>query len=272
MPTFHTADGKAAEAVPIPFWIRGGYRDSGDVVAKNRSAVVQAGSHARVPVDNVFDARATPEQIAKITQALIDAGRLPPVTRSGDAALGARIRQMMFDHGIGIDCAGYVQQAFLFARGIGRSAAGFHPAVHEDLSGLAGRGFARVSFEDVRPGDLFILKPQPSLDPHTHYFGHTAIVRDVHDATDGEVALLLGTGGKTATLGASGSLRAIVVDSSWGCGGDPQRGGVQQHVWFQDKTSGQWLWKDEDGRTLTAPANRPYAHPLDGIYRPRREQ
>jgi hypothetical protein len=275
MPTFHSADGTTAEAIAIPFRMSAEYEGHKDIVWQNRGALVQAAASVGIAaggIEHLAGGRANPEQIAKVTQALIDAGRLPAVARGGETGLGARIRQMMFDHGIGLDCAGYVQQAFLFARGIGRSAAGFRSALTEDLSGLARRGFERVSVDDVRPGDLFILKPQPSLDAATHNFGHTAIVRDVHDATEGELAMLLGAGGKAAALAASGSLRAIVLDSAWGCGGDPQRGGVQQRVWFQDKASGRWLWRDEDGRSFAAPAGHPYDHPLDGVYRPRREK
>jgi hypothetical protein len=223
-------------------------------------------------VRSVRMGRATPEQIARITQRLIDEGRLPPVTRDGISTFAPRVREMMFDHGVGLDCAGYVQQAFLFARGVDRPSAGFRPAAGENLSGLAARGFTRLAFDEVRPGDLFILGAQPSFDRAHPNFGHTAIVRDVRDATDAELTRLAQAGGKAGELVASGSLRAFVLDSSWGCGGDPQVGGVQQHVWFQEKTSGRWLWNGEHGRVFTAPANRPYDHPLDGVYRPRRER
>jgi cell wall-associated NlpC family hydrolase len=173
----------------------------------------------------------------------------------------------MFTHGIGLDCAGYVQQAFLSVQGISRENAGFHVARNENLSGLAARGFTRVSIDDIRPGDLLILGPVPRSNPHA--VGHTAIVYDVHDTTEEEHAYLQRAGRVPTTTSGPRAMRTIVLDSSWGNGGDPTRGGVQRRSFWQDKTTGLWTWSDPSGVLRSGPAGFPYDHPIEGFYRRR---
>ena len=97
-----------------------------------------------------------------------------------------RVRQMMADHGVGLDCAGYVQQAFLATHQMTRAQAGLRPRLEdEDLSGLSWRGMRSVPIDRVRPGDLVIFRPPSARD-----FGHTAIVYEREQATDGELRRL----------------------------------------------------------------------------------
>src|SRR5258708_16722096 len=55
--------------------------------------------------------RATPDEVHRLAQGLIDAGRLP-ANKDGES-VADRVRRMMYEHGIGFDCAGYVAQAVL---------------------------------------------------------------------------------------------------------------------------------------------------------------
>ena len=69
-----------------------------------REEAVRAGARAAgVKAWPAIVGHGTPKQLVKITQALIDAGRLPP----GPGDVATRIRLMQWDHGIGIDCGGY---------------------------------------------------------------------------------------------------------------------------------------------------------------------
>ena len=90
----------------------------------------------------VVTGKASPEQVRRVTQALIDAGKLPP--RGSDRAA---IRQLQFDHGIGLDCSGYAFKAFHQMRGTREAQPGHLPS-----------GTRR--FDDpkaLRPGDLVRL-------------------------------------------------------------------------------------------------------------------
>jgi hypothetical protein len=217
---------------------------------------------SRSEVTLIQQGRATPDQVQRLTQGLIDAGHLPP-SGGGGATLSARIRQMMFDHGIGFDCAGYVRQAFVAAHPEA-SAARWRAPVNEDLSGLTARGFVRLSMSDAETGDIIVLKaPRPTE------YGHTLIVYDAHPATRSDRAILdsfVGIQADVAVIANSHCLRVLVVDSSWGCGDNAAVGGVQRQTWFEDQVSGKWLSIDPSGRTFTI-TELPYGHAVDGVYR-----
>jgi hypothetical protein len=182
---------------------------------------------------------------------------------------------MMYDHGIGLDCAGFVQQDFLASRGVARQATGLDRAIgNENLADLRHKGFAKVSPSDARPGDLFILNP-----PKPGEVGHTMIVYDHRDATPEEAAELRAKGF------APGRIQTFVLDSSYGSNAQFDMGGVMRQIWFRDH-DGQWARKTEttergdqridhgfDVWPLHPTTNKenPYGHPIDGMYRPRAE-
>jgi hypothetical protein len=264
-PTFHTAEGDVT--VAIPFRMNREYYGHGMVVAGNASALAAAGRRVGLTdeaVALVKAGRATPLQVALLAQGLIDEGRLP-VGGQGTPGLAQRVRVMMFDHGVGLDCAGYVQQALLAARGVTRASVGLRPPLMENLGGLAQRGYARVSVEEARSGDLLILQaPAPSAnDPHP--VGHTAIVRDARPTTGGERDWLTRAGQISGAAAANGRWTTIVVDSSWGSGGSAARGGVDRRTLWHETVSDQWVWTED--RSVVESGPLPYAHALDGIYR-----
>jgi hypothetical protein len=264
-PTFHTTEGDVA--VAIPFRMNSEYYGHAAVVAGNAAALASAGRRVGLTDDVVAlvkAGRATPFQVTRLTQELIDEGRLPAAAE-GAPGLQQRVRMMMFDHGVGLDCAGYAQQALLAARGVTRANIGLRPPLMENLTGLTERGYARVSIREVRAGDLFILKaPAPSTnDPRP--VGHTAIVRDSHPTTGRELELLTGAAHISTEAATNGRWTTIVVDSSWGCGGSPARGGVDRRIFWHETVSDQWAWT-EDARGISSGA-LPYGHALDGMYR-----
>ncbi len=246
-------------------------------VEANGAAVKAAGKAAGLSDDDMsrlHDGRATPDQVRAVTQALIDAGRLPK--SSPDAPdLPMRIRKMMVEHGIGLDCAAYSQQAYLASRGLTRRQTGLDANIEmENLSNLSSKGFARVALRDARPGDLLILNP-----PKGEQVGHTLIVYDHREATPEEATAL-------RREGLQGRIEAFVVDSSFGSHASFDRGGVMQQVWWRDE-KGTWARKMEyllpDGRkeeehyevskrnsqTDAEQLYGPDYHSIEGMYRAR---
>jgi len=253
-------------------------------VQANERELTDAANAAKLSADDInrlHEGRATPEQIRAVTQALIDGGHLPPSSPHAPD-LPMRIRQMMYDHGIGLDCAGFVQQDHLASRGLTRRDTGLDPNIGlENLANLQGKGFARVPVGDARSGDLFILDP-----PGRGEVGHTMMVYDHRDATAEELAELRKQPGF-----ASGRVTAYVLDSSYGSETHFDVGGVMRQIWWRDEETKTWARKtediDPDGRKIDdrfevwaaegkPPAERVYGpdghrHSIDGVYRPRGE-
>jgi hypothetical protein len=260
-PIYHTPEGDAK--VAAPFRLEGGYPAHEAAVVQSTQATLRAVAKSIGMSDGevavIKAGRATPAQVQRLTQGLLDAGRLPPPT--GNLTLEGRVRQMMFDHGIGLDCAGYARQAFIAAHP-GASGVHWRAPVNENLSGLAARGLVHLSMSDAQTGDLVVLKASKA-----EAYGHTLIVYDAHPATPADIHLLrpIATDPLVAVIARSPLLRVLVVDASWGCQGEAARGGVQQRTWFEDPVSGQWL-SLEPGKEYSV-GSLPYAHPVDGVYR-----
>jgi hypothetical protein len=175
--------------------------------------------------------RGRPREMQALTQALILANKLPPAQPGMSPELS--VRRMMADYGLGFDCAGYVQQAFLAAHDITRAQAGFHSIVGEDLSGLSLRPqFSKVDPEHSRPGDIMALGPPPRETA-----GHRLIVVDRHDASPAEMKRYCATG-VGAMVGDRVSV--LTVDSSFGSNGDPALGGVERQTWLYDAATQRW--------------------------------
>lgn len=215
--------------------------------------------------------RATPEDVRKVTQALIDRGRLPP--SKGFPGPESRVRKMMFDYGLGIDCASYTQQAYLASRGLRREQTQLNAKMSdEDLTNLAREGFRKVAIDAARPGDILVLDPPPrSREP-----GHTLMVYDRREATTEEIADL-----RSAPGFEPGHVTAYVLDSSYGSGGTFDRGGVMRQVWYRNDDKKNWARRDvgtpskfevwqADQSDPDQPLDRPYdgGHTIRGVYRP----
>ena len=209
--------------------------------------------------------RGTPSQVHALTQALIDAQKLP-AARDGESNT-VRVRRMMCDYGIGFDCAGYTQQALLAAHGIARAQAGLDPAItNESLSNLSPAHFTRVAPEDARAGDVLALGPPDPLN-----VGHRVIVFDRHDASAEEVARFCGSHGGGSLD--KGHLTVLSVDSSYGSGAHPANGGVQRQTWLYDGKQWGTVFPAHLENQTNIPErvqvhSLPYdgLHPLIGVY------
>jgi hypothetical protein len=227
--------------------------------------------------------RATPEQLRMVTQALIDNGKLADVRSKYEpmdpaafkAAHGnvsnhplsneSAIKLLQWDYGMGIDCAGYVQQAFLATHDGSRSTYGLQSRIgDEDLTHLRGNSaFERATTPvDARPGDLIILKP-----PAGDTIGHTVLVHDRHQVSAAEGSAL---GGFGAFAGPTDKVHRIEVEASWGArNGNLDVGGVQRREFLFNEASGKWA--DVEGGTVKPQDVGPYrGHPLEGVYHPKR--
>jgi len=211
-------------------------------------------THPRA-IRNAAYGRARPSEIEAITQALIDAGKFAAV-RNAHPSLsnGDLVRALQEEFKMGIDCAGYVQLAFIYAF---TGSDNDTPSLRRDLGLHEKRGweklsdlsssahFKKVDLVDGRTGDLFVLRPPAgSREP-----GHTVIVVD-----------------RTV----SGTVHTFLVDASWGTGmyGKPS-GGVARRKFKYDTSSGEW-WDINPASGNPEPKNTagPYnGHLIDGMYR-----
>lgn len=264
----HTPEGNAK--VAIPFWMNDPNvrPDAARRATKAELSTIALGAGLHpTELGHVLIGRGTPQQIKLVAQALIDAGKLPPPPPD---ELNDRVRTMMCGYGVGLDCAGYSQQAFLASRGIPRSQTGLKDIDLEDLKGLTGKGFKRVPQSQMREGDLVILGPRPKEQT-----GHTLIVRSSRLATPEEaaaVAKLAEPGWKSPD---PSKLRRVELDSSYGNGGKPEAGGVMRQIFWHDEANNVWL---DPAWTINRVDPRDprvdhmyYGHPIDGVYRPRNE-
>lgn len=281
-PSF-TLDGKSVR-VPLPFrmTVKPGTPDPNDqwqtqesVVKRNekelRSAAASVGLSDPTHLGLLRSGRATPEDVQKVTQALIDRGRLPAQSRElPDAA--SRVRQMMFDYGLGIDCAGFVQQDLLASRGLRRDQTRLKRDIsNEDLTNLSAEGFRKVPIDAAQPGDILVLDPPPG----TREPGHTLIVYDRREATAEELTAL-----RSLPEFASGHVTAYVLDSSFGSKAKFNEGGVMRQIWWRNDDNKSWarqargtatgfsVWPGTD-RNQPDGLDQPYfGHRVRGLYRP----
>jgi hypothetical protein len=255
-------------SVPPPFKMTNMFPNQRALVERSRAELQSVLKNVPVklqaPGSNLTNGRATPAQLTRVTQTLIDTGHLP-LGPAPPRAMQDRIRLMMFEFGLGVDCAGYVQQAYLRATGLTARGAGFRAAGNEDLSSLEERGFTRVrSLAEVRPGDIVSLGP-PALGEA----GHRVIVYEQHVASDAERTAEVAAGRLSESFVRAGPVRAFQVDSSWGANignaGTPYAGGVERRTWWRNEATGQWAWTNGGQRVSVGP--EPYDHPLIGVFR-----
>ncbi len=260
----YQVDGRTLE-VPAQFHMNGGFRGTKSIDA-SRSELLAIAQKKRLGASMVAEAlsgRANPEEITRLTQALIDAHKLPP---GSDGELPARIRQMQWDYGIGIDCAGYAVGAFLESRGeTNRARFGFKSKDDEDLTGLPKNPhFRAVDPSAARPGDLVVLASPVRNGP-----GHNAIVRS-HDIPDARGIAALKAKGWPDKVLTRGRVHFFEVDSSWGAGETGGAwGGVQRKVWLYNE--GTKVWAYEHPSLGPVDSDGPYGHPLTGFFRAKEE-
>ncbi|MBX3187016.1 MAG: hypothetical protein KF819_08380 [Labilithrix sp.] len=216
--------------------------------------------------------RPTPEQLVKVTQALLDAGKLPPPDEQ-HATLADRIRGMQWEWGIGVDCAGYTQQAAADAHGAAGSA--FKANLTGDIfSGMMNdTRFTSVHITQIRPGDVIHLD-----SPKRGEVGHNVICRSHAQLDEATRARMFGaeTGaiGK-AFLAGKGPFHTFEVDSSWGAGNGSMHGGFRRDTWLFDESTFTWASYPAGDRSLPLhvdPMTGPQDELFGGAFRPKEER
>ena len=215
----------------------------------------------------VAGGKGTSEQIKMVTDALIKSGEFDKAKAKypglSDSEL---IRKMQWDHGVGIDCAGYVSQAFVGVHGGTPGKYGLQEVNNENLMYLKGnKHFGQVKPQDIKPGDLIALDPPKKGD-----VGHTVLVRERRLATPADHNRFVHEDDGFAKR--SDKIHIYEVDASWGAGQTGNlEGGLQRKVWLYNETTGKWgeAKRDKDGdfEVRSSSTNGPYDHPMNGIYR-----
>jgi LysM repeat protein len=271
MPHFRIGDSAYGTGASGP----AGRHGSSDV-QEDLTKLIQTGDKAhwndkmKQSVHMVAYGRGNAEQIQMVTQSLIRSGQFDQAKKDHPGLNDSdTIRMMQWDHGIGIDCAGYVQQAFLGVHGGTREKYGFQPRIgDENLMYLKGK-FNEVKPANVKPGDLIALNP-----PQKNDVGHTILVRDHHEMGNLERQTLYKN--MTGFAGPSDKVHIYSGDASWSGGVDGDlKGGVQRRIFLYNETTGKWadVTPSASGGYDVSPSSSsgPYNHPLNGIYRPKGE-
>jgi cell wall-associated NlpC family hydrolase len=275
-----------AEASVEPFFRRSkgwappdGTASPADLEKRVRDATGRDDKAFRRSVHMCAWGRGSPEDVRIVTQALMDAGKLAEVLEQKNELSDDEFREkhgvsrpltaqqqinlLQWEFGIGIDCAGYVQQAFLDAHGGTRESYGFDPIGEENLYDLEGNpAFDReLTPVHAQPGDLIVLKP-----PAEDEAGHTLLVRDGREIAWTESQTLDGV---ETFAQPTDTVHLIEVQASWGAGeGDLEKGGVQQRTFLFNETTGQWA--DVHDGQVSPQADGPYGgHPVESIYHPK---
>ena len=215
----------------------------------------------------------TAGEITHVTQALIDAGKLPP----GGGSVESRIKTMQWQWGIGIDCTDYVLGGALRASGKSESQVrvGTLPSPGVDYFAQADTNphLHKVGITSARPGDVVTLDaPQvPGQQPDV---GHRAIVYSNTVCDPARLSALSSQYGSAVTaFAAGGPVRLFEMDASWSAGmfgGD--FGGVRRDTWLYNESTHQWAQINQRVSPPTTPKfevtpNGPANDVFHGVYR-----
>ena len=218
--------------------------------------------------------RCTPEELVKVTQALLDAKHLPPADTE-HPTLESRVRAMQWKFGVGVDCAGYTQLAAASAHG----AAGrvFTTNQMGDLFSGMHRDPRFTEILDpasIHVGDVIHLKNKQAGE-----VGHNVVVHGHTTLSDQKRSELFATQPLARDfLSGLGPFHVLEVDSSWGAGDGKDFGGFRRDTWLYSESSGTWatyLPLTPKARTSEAPVLYcvPETGPQDelfvGAYRPK---
>jgi cell wall-associated NlpC family hydrolase len=184
----------------------------------------------------VAGGKGSAEQVRMVTDALIKSGEFEKAKAKHPGLSDSEtIRMMQWDHGVGIDCAGYVSQAFVGVHGGTPGKYGLQEVNNENLMYLKGNSkFVQVKPQDIKPGDLIALDPPKKGD-----VGHTVLVREHRVATQADRNSFVHRDDGFAKR--SDKIHIYEVDASWGAGQEGGlHGGLQRKIWLFNETTGKW--------------------------------
>ncbi len=242
---------------PCQFRMMGGYNDANAGLSRKQGPAVLDTKNPRVRELFAICARAhapfpmhcllgcpTAHEIVAVTQALIDAGKLP--SAPGDVT--SRIKTMQWTWGIGIDCTDYVMSAAMAANGKSYAAVWFEtsegvtlpqPGVDYFAECDVNPHLARTPITQAQPGDVFRLDSPGDV-------GHRAVVCSHSVLSAHAQADLAKKHGVLATIFiAQGPVHVFEMDASWSAGryGAPW-GGVRRDTWLYNESTKEWAQLD----------------------------
>jgi hypothetical protein len=206
-------------------------------------------------IHNAAYGRAKPAEVAKITQCLINAGELAKLRAKNTSLTDVQlIRLLQREFGIGIDCGGYVQLAFIFAY---TGSDNDTPTVRnnlglkerrgdENLGNLPSKHFEKIDKLDAQTGDLIIMNSRANDDGSIH----TVIIVE-HTK--------------------SGNVHKYLVDASWGFLYGDIASGISRRTFEFDTSTSEWTdIHPITGNKVFTNSIGPYkGHPIKGFYRAR---
>ena len=195
--------------------------------------------------------------LSRLRRPLIDAGEFAKIKAANPVMSNTDlVRRLQRTFKMGIDCAGYVQLAFIHAYTGSdsdppavRKRLGLHEKHGwEKLASLPAAHFEKKPVLDAQTGDLFVFKPRAGDEDRAW---HTVIVVD---------------------HAVSGSVHTFLCDASWGTELYLEPfGGVGRRELKFNADAGEW-WDVHPGdgsdkyKNTTGPYNK---HPIHGVFRPR---
>ncbi len=253
----YLVDGKSVPARPM-FRMSGGFNEPKMTAHQNELHVLckRAGNEGAAVAARY--GRPTPEQLVKVTQVLIEAGKLAP---GSDDSLELRIRQMQWEWGVGVDCAGYTEGAAAAARDVK-----LQPSMGDAFASLAlDRSKVKVPVGAIRAGDVIHLNA-----PKHERVGHNVVVYERKLADDTTRALLGARSPDAAAfLRGGGPFQVLTVDSSWGAGEGADFGGFRRDTWIYDTGTERWGYFDHGRGGFGTSTIGPHDEPYGGAFRPK---
>lgn len=207
----------------------------------------------------------SPRELTSVTQALIDAGKLPP----GPGSMETRVKAMQWSYGIGVDCTDYVVGAAMTASQRTRSSIEITdrgatlPMPASDYFATADHNphLGKVGLSSARPGDVFCIDSPGSV-------GHRAVVYSHSTASAETLAALQHQHGSIVSRFAEGGpVHVYEVDASWGAGENgASTGGVRRDTWLYNESTKEWAQLDQRKPGVPATFERTPTGPADEIF------
>lgn len=205
--------------------------------------------------------RPTPEQLVRVTQALIDAGGLAGVSSINSQA----IRDLQQRYHLGIDCIGYVSECQRALHG-----SKFDRATERNLfvqqlrtNGLYQERHGVAAVVMARPGDVLHL----SASPRTEGREHNVVIRQHDTLTPGDPRWASLSAGGQRLMAGGGPVHLLDVVQSGG-GSDDVRG-IRHQTWLFDEKSKLWGMVEPGTTQVVLFEHGPQEHAQGSLFSPK---
>jgi len=268
--------GESVQAIP-QFRRNMANSKNAETAKRHWNELVAICTKAKVSLDaitNAYKGQPTPEELVQVTQALIDAGKLPPPTYA-NTVVEKRIRQMQYDWGIGINGTAYVGAAAVAVHGNGAQSLIDGKDPSDDIySILQTPAFKKVAGpKDICTGDIIHLET-PGSDDYAIVYSHEIATNWALDKLS--VSYVGNPDALRSFLSRKGPIHVLTVDSSLNHTVGENESGLCRETWLYDESSGEWgsivprnPISSPDAPKFVARKDGPYhQHIFKGAFRP----